>query len=116
LFLHVVVDEREVPARGSAPGQGLPAHIAATRTELSVDLIALAGFNDRLLDRGWLDTHANRYEGRSCTVRGERTYQVRRGFREKKLSEPKTWRDGLSNTAFIVANTGVRSTRSRHAG
>jgi hypothetical protein len=43
-------------------------------------LIALAAFNDRLLDRGWLDMHACRYEMRRWTVRDERTYQVRRGF------------------------------------
>lgn len=81
LFLHVVVvDEREVPAGGTVPGQSLPALIAAVRTGLSSDLIALAAFNDRLLDRGWLDAHAGRYEVRRWTVRGERTYQVRRGF------------------------------------
>lgn len=81
LFLHVVVvDEREVPAGGSAPGQSLPALIADTRTELSADPVALAAFNDRTLDRGWLDAHASRYEGRRWTVRSERTYQVRRGF------------------------------------
>ena len=81
LFLHVVVvDEREVPADGSALGQSLSSLIADVRTGLSSDLIALAAFNDRLLDRGWLDTHANRYEGRRWTVRSEHTYQVRRGF------------------------------------
>jgi hypothetical protein len=69
-----------VPAGGDAPGQSLPALVADVRTELSADLIALAAFNDRLLDRGWLDAHASRYEGRRWTVRGERTYQVRRGF------------------------------------
>ncbi len=81
LFLHiVVVDEREVPTGGTVPGHSLSALIADTRAELSADLVALAAFNDRLLDRGWLDTHASRYEGRRWTVRGERTYQVRRGF------------------------------------
>jgi hypothetical protein len=81
LFLHVVVvDEREVPSTGSISGQSLQAVIAEIRTELSSDLIALAAFNDRLLERGWLDVHASRYEARRWTVRGERTYQVRRGF------------------------------------
>ena len=81
LFLHVVVvDEREVPAGGSVPGQSLTALIADIRIQLSADLIALAAFNDRLLDRGWLDAHASRYEARRWTVRGERTYEVRRGF------------------------------------
>ena len=81
LFLHVVVvDEREVPAGGTVPGQSLSALIADDRIGLSADVIALSAFNDRLLDRGWLDAHASRYEGRRWTVRGERTYQVRRGF------------------------------------
>ena len=81
LFLHVVVvDEREVPSGGTVPGRSLPEIIADTRTELSADIVALAAFNDRLLDRGWLDAHASRYEGRRWTVRGERTYQVRQGF------------------------------------
>jgi hypothetical protein len=61
-------------------GQSLPALIADTRADLSADPVALAAFNDRLLDRGWLDAHASRYEGRRWTVRDERTYQVRRGF------------------------------------
>jgi putative PD-(D/E)XK family protein DUF4420 len=81
LFLHVVVvDEREVPASGRVPGQSLPAMIADIRAQLSADLVALAALNDRLLDRGWLDAHASRYEARRWTVRGERTYKVRRGF------------------------------------
>jgi hypothetical protein len=81
LFLHVVVvDEREVAVADSAPGKSLAALIADTRSGLAGDLIALAAFNDRLLERGWLDSHASRYEGRRCTVRGERTYQVRQGF------------------------------------
>ena len=81
LFLHVVVvDEREVPAGGSVPGQSLPALIVNIRAQLSTHLIALASFNDRLLERGWLDTHGSRYEVRRWTVRGEHTYKVRRGF------------------------------------
>jgi len=72
--------KREVPAGGSAPGQSLSTLIADTRSELATDLIALTAFNDRLLDRGWLDAHVSRYEGRRWTVRGERTYEVRLGF------------------------------------
>ena len=61
-------------------GTSLSALIADLRAELSTDPVALAAFNDRLLDRGWLDAHASRYESRRWTVRGEHTYQVRRGF------------------------------------
>jgi hypothetical protein len=81
LFLHVVVvDEREVIAGSSVPGQSLPALIADVRTQISTDLIALAAFNDRLLDRGWLDANASRYEVRRWTVRSEHTFEVRHGF------------------------------------
>jgi hypothetical protein len=108
LFLHViVVDEREVSSSrgdealtefGSATGGSmkgnqslltsaatssglsLPALIDAIRTQLSADLIVLAAFNDRLLDRGWLDIHSSRYEGRRWTARRDHNYQVRRGF------------------------------------
>jgi hypothetical protein len=58
----------------------LPALIAETRAEISADPVALAAFNDRLLNRGWLDAHTSRYEGRRWTVRGECTYHVRREF------------------------------------
>lgn len=81
LFLHVVVvDEREVPASGNAPGQSLSALIAEVRSQLAADASTLATFNDRLFDRGWLDVYASRYEGRRWTVRGEHTFQVRPGF------------------------------------
>jgi hypothetical protein len=81
LFLHVVVvDEREVPAGGSVPGQSLTALIADIRTQLSTDPIAMAAFNDRLLDRGWLDARASYYETRRWTMRAEHTFHVGRGF------------------------------------
>ena len=81
LFLHVVVvDEREVPAGGSALGQSLPSIIADTRSDLSANQVNLTAFNDRLLDRGWLDTCSIRYEGRRWAVRSEHTYQVCREF------------------------------------
>lgn len=81
LFLHVVVvDEREVPAGDATPGQSLPELINATRTDLYDDPASLVAFNDRLLDRGWLDASASRYEGRRWTLRGEHTYHVVNGF------------------------------------
>ena len=85
------VDENDRPVLGQhdirLSGQLLhmqpkakPMRCSIQRTTLSSDLLALATFNDRLLDRGWLDAHASRYEARRWMVRGERTYQVRRGF------------------------------------
>jgi hypothetical protein len=81
LFLHVViVDEREVSTTASTPGQSLPAVIAAIRTALASDPSALALFNDRLFDRGWLDAQTARYEDRRLTVREEITCRVVAGF------------------------------------
>lgn len=80
LYLHVVVvDEREVPV-GIGPGKSLPLLIAEIRSDLSMDPVALAMFNDRLFDCGWMDAHSSRYDGRRWTVRTELTYQVRREF------------------------------------
>lgn len=109
LFLHVVVvDEREVESgsqgnesqtefghaarelrrvnqslltsAATKMGTSLPALIADVRAQLCTDVIALAAFNDRLLDRGWLDAHASRYEGRRWSVRREHTFRVAPGF------------------------------------
>ncbi len=88
LFLHVVaLDERDVAPAGSTPGQSLPALIATLRAALSSEPAALATFDDLLLDAGYLDSHAPRYEGRRRTVRRELTFRVRRGF--PRLTERK---------------------------
>lgn len=81
LFLHVVVvDERDVAPGGRTPGQSLPALIATLRAALSVEPASLAAFEDLLLDAGYLDTHAPRYDGRRRTVRSELTFRVSAGF------------------------------------
>ena len=54
--------------------------IAEIRLKLSADASALDDFNVRLLDRGWVDVYASRYEKRRWTVRDEMTYRVRAGF------------------------------------
>jgi hypothetical protein len=88
LFLHVVVlDERDVAPAGSTPGESLPALIATLRAGLSGEPAVVASFDDLLLDAGYLDTHAPRYEGRRRTVRRELTFRVRRGF--PRLTERK---------------------------
>lgn len=81
LFLHiVVVDEREVPAGGTAPGEGLPGMIDGLRKKMTNTPDVLAKFNDSLLESGWLDSQINRYEARRWTVRAEQTFQVGKGF------------------------------------
>ncbi len=81
LFLHVVViDEREVAPGEVGPGSSLAAIISCLRSALSSDTASLAVFSDRLLDRGWLDAHAAKYDGRRLTLRGERTFRVEEGF------------------------------------
>lgn len=81
LFLHVVaVDEREVAPGGTVPGESLPGMVSAVRLALVADAAVLAVFEDRLIERGYLDLHAPRYEGRRRTVRTEQTFSVREGF------------------------------------
>lgn len=77
LFLHVVaVDEREVAPTRTAPGTSLPGMVNDLRIGLASDPPTLAVFEDRLLECGYFDLHAPRYEGRRRTVRGEQTFRV----------------------------------------
>lgn len=81
LFLDVVVlDEREVPVGECVQGESLTALISQIRSKLSTDLCAMIAFNDRLLERGWLDGFDARYDGRRWTVRQEFTYRIRPDF------------------------------------
>jgi hypothetical protein len=81
LFLHVVaVDEREVAPAGSAHGVSLPGLVANLRLALESEPTPLAVFEERLIERGYFDMHAPRYEGRRRTVRSEQTFRVADGF------------------------------------
>ncbi len=81
LFLHVVaIDEREVAPTGTAPGTSLPAMVGDLRLTLAADAAALAVFEDRLMECGYFDLHAPRYDGRRRTVRSEQTFRVAEGF------------------------------------
>lgn len=65
LFLHVVaVDEREVAPGAAVPGESLPGEVAAVRLALDQDASVLSAFEDQLIERGYLDIHAPRHEGR----------------------------------------------------
>jgi hypothetical protein len=81
LFLHVVVlDEREVDLGRSGEGESLPALVEDLRKRLKEQPGVLELFNDRLLEDGYLDAHAPRYEGRRFCLRREMTFRVGRGF------------------------------------
>jgi hypothetical protein len=81
LFLHVVVlDEREVEPGAAGSGECLPGVIADLRSRLASEPSALELFDDRLLEAGYLDAAAPRYEGRRFTLRRELTFHVQRGF------------------------------------
>lgn len=81
LFLHiVVVDEREVEGNVPGTGESLPGKVRCLRDALKSDACAAETFDDRLLDAGYLDADAPRYDGRRFTVRKEQTFKVHGGF------------------------------------
>lgn len=81
LFLHVVVlDEREVEGVRTSVGEGLPDIVRTLRQQLQTTAVAAETFDDRLLDAGYLEADAPRYENRRFTLRREHTFRVSRGF------------------------------------
>jgi hypothetical protein len=81
LFLHVVVlDEREVEDASPAGGENLPGIVDSLRQRLNSEEQAAETFEDLLLDAGYLRVDVPRYESRRFTIRGEKTFHVRRGF------------------------------------
>jgi len=81
LFLHVVVlDEREVESVLPVVGEGLPDVVRDLRQQLRTTAAAAETFEDRLLDAGYLEADAPRYEHRRFALRGEHTYRVRSSF------------------------------------
>jgi hypothetical protein len=82
LFLHVVVlDERllESPDPLSIEST-LPGIVSGLRACLAVVPQEKELFDDRLLEAGYFDADAPRYEGRCFTLRREMSFRVRRGF------------------------------------
>jgi hypothetical protein len=80
LFLFVlIVDDRDVSPPG-AGGVTLAGLVARCRRSLASDSLALALLDEGLLQMGWLDAHADRYDGRRLTVRAQRCFHVREGF------------------------------------
>lgn len=81
LFLHVViVDEREVGPDARGNGLSLPGLVTALRNDIAAEPPLLNTFNDLLLDRGWLDELADRWEDRKLTVRDDISLHVADGF------------------------------------
>lgn len=80
LFLYVLMfDEREVDeSLPEGPGESLPDIVRQLRAQLSHEAVDL--FDDRLLEYGYLETHAYRYERRRFTKRQGRAYLVSAGF------------------------------------
>jgi hypothetical protein len=75
-----VLDEREVDTGSRGATQTLPELAGDLRSRLADEAGALETFNERLLDAGYLDTHAPRYEGRRFSLRRELTFRIERGF------------------------------------
>lgn len=80
LFLYVLVlDEREAEETARAgTGETLPDIVRDIRAALPPDVLDL--FNDRLLDFGYLDSHAHRYEARRFAKRSEHAFRISSGF------------------------------------
>jgi len=81
LFLHVVMlDEREVETGAGNVGQSLPSIVATLRSKLAGNPAALELFDDRLLETGYLDADAARYECRQFSLRRELSFLIRDKF------------------------------------
>ena len=81
LFLHVVVvDDREVAPGPGAPGETLAELVSGTRRLADPDAWARAKLDEGLLQAGWVDVNAAKYEVRRLTVRAQLTFRVRDGF------------------------------------
>lgn len=81
LFLHTVeVDERELASSPQVGGLSLVDVVGEIRKELESDARSTLIFNERLLQAGWLDSAAARYESRRWAIRRERSYRIETGF------------------------------------
>ena len=100
LFLHVIaVDEREVAPAATAPGTSLPGLVGELRLTLA-NTATTAVFEDRMMECGYFDLHAPRYEGRRRTVRSEQTFRVVAGF--PRLTES-VLPPGVGDTSYAVS-------------
>jgi hypothetical protein len=98
LFLHVViVDDREVASTGNVPGQTLAELVAETRRSVEGDAAVRATLDDGLVQAGWLDAAAAKYDGRRLTVRRQITFHVGPAF--PRIIE-RTLPAGVANASY----------------
>jgi hypothetical protein len=74
-LVYVSLDERQGGSGGS-----LNALVAAIRSRLTNQSLALAAFDDALLTYGYLDEHASLYDTPSYSVRDQNAFEVVDGF------------------------------------
>ncbi len=77
-LLAVLLDERETDPGVEPVGQNLPDLVAQVKLCLAGETLDL--FDDRLLELGYLQADASRYENRRFSLRQERAYRVDDGF------------------------------------
>lgn len=81
LFLFVaVLDEREVEPNAAVEGETLPAAVAGLRNLLGANNVLRDTFDDRLLETGFLEADAPRFEARRFTLRSQQCFHVVDGF------------------------------------
>jgi hypothetical protein len=112
-FIVLISSERQLDTRGlkalylrhyalaerEGVGESLPSAVIAIRAVIANSTVAEL-FEDRLLEAGYLDTHAPRYEGRGWRIRETRDFEVRRGF--PKLTE-KNLPKGVGSVRYSLA-------------
>jgi hypothetical protein len=81
LYLFVVIlDEREIEDTAATVGETLPEIVSSLRRTLDIRPVIRGIFDDRLLDAGYLDSDAARFDSRRYSFRSERCFHVRNGF------------------------------------
>ena len=107
LFLHVlVVDQREVEPGSDVDGQTLSGIIAQIREKFQGETITLLQFNDLLIQAGWLDHLAARYEDRCWNVRAQHTFHIATGFpRITETDLP----EGVSDVKYTIGLEACQS-------
>ncbi len=107
LFLHVVVlDEREVEGPGLSHGESLPDIVRSLRDLVQADERVSETFDDRLLEAGYLDSDAPRYETRLFALRGEHSFCVKNGF--PRLVE-RNLPVGIGDVAYMLSITACEA-------
>ena len=87
-------------AAGGSGGESLPELIERLRATIEIeDASALDGFNAKLIEAGYLDTHTELYSDRQYTVRATRFFKVAGGFPRIASGDI---REGISECAYTI--------------